>query len=505
MKTAPGFLIVAVISALSFGSAAHTRPAAPGQAIPAAPGELAAELAGAWSGSVTHDGESVPLAIELEATAGGNLIVKVTLPVVHLVGTPMAKAVPQVEGSDIRIGIFAFQYDRAARTLTGIMPDALVPVYHLPFTLRRADKVDAPTRPEPTAPLAVPVWTFDAGSPCWPGATFANGLVLAGCDDGQVHAIDARTGRPRWTFRAGGPVRSRVTLAGADAYVQADDGFLYSLGVADGVERWHVRTVERPIERLPFDNPKSRFDRFGSDVTVAGDRLYVGTHDGRILALDAAHGTTVWEFRVGDSVIAAPAVRGRRVYAGSFDKHVYALDAATGRLVWKRDTQGAVVSTPALDGARLIVGTRAYDLLGLDTDTGAIAWSRYIWFSWVESQANIQNGVAYVGSSDAAAVFAFEARDGRPVWKTDVRGWAWGQPAVTADRVYVGTSSQPGYLGGAHRGGAIALDRKTGRMLWRFVAEPGKMGPYGFPGSAAVGLGCVFFTGLDGKVYAFAR
>ena len=67
-------------------------------------------------------------------------------------------------------------------------------------------------------------------------------------------------------------------------------------------ETWRVRVVAKPVERLPFDNPKSRFDRFGSDVTVAGGRLYLGTHDGHVLALDAATGARVWDFAAGDSV-----------------------------------------------------------------------------------------------------------------------------------------------------------------------------------------------------------
>jgi outer membrane protein assembly factor BamB len=424
----------------------------------------------------------------------------------HLVQADFGTVEPKVEGNDVRLGPFTFTYDPKAKTLSGTMPEGLVPVYRMPITLRRVDRLEVPARPEPQSPQVRPAWTFEAGSPLWAGATVADDVVYAGGDNGRLHALEARTGKERWSFAAGGPIRTRATVVGADVYFQADDGALYRLSAASGQELWRVRVVEKPIERLPFDNPKSRFDRFGSDVAVAGGRLYVGTHDGRLVALDPARGERLWEFAAGDAVLSAPTVANGRVYFGSYDGFVYALDAEDGKLVWKRDTQGAVVSTPAVSasGDRLVIGTRAYDLLGLDARTGEAAWTRYIWFSWVESSATIRGGVAYVGSSDAAAAYAFDAQSGERHWKTDVYGWAWGRPAVTEGRVYVGHASQVGYLAG-HRGGLMALERKTGRPVWRYEAAPSKSGAYGFPGSPAVGSGFVFATGLDGRVYAFAE
>jgi outer membrane protein assembly factor BamB len=427
-----------------------------------------------------------------------------SVPVAHLDRVPIGRVSPTFQGNEVRLGPFVLQYDRGAKTLSGVAPRDLVPLYEIPLTLRRVERFDMPQRPEIGAPVAAPVWTFDAGSPLWAGATFAEGTVYAGGQDGQLHAVDARSGRKRWSFKAGGPIRTRPTVAGADLYFQADDGFLYKLGAGSGEVRWRVRVVERPIERLPFDNPKSRYDRFGSDVTVAGGRLYLGTHDGRVVAIDPARGEKAWEFASGDSVLAAPAVESGRVYFGSFDGFVYALEAETGKLIWKRDTKGAVVSTPAVVGDRVVVGNRSYDLVGLDARSGEPLWTRYVWFSWVESSAAARDGVVYIGSSDAAAVYAFDARTGERRWKTDVYGWAWGQPAVTDARVYAGTASQKGYLAG-HRGLVVAMDRATGRLAWHYAAEPAATGSYGFPGSPAVGDGLVFVTGLDGKVYAFTQ
>jgi outer membrane protein assembly factor BamB len=477
---------------------------ASGEERPAGSPLTAADLAGAWAGSMSHDGEDQPLGLELEAEAEGKVLVKLSIPAVRLASQPIGSAPLQIQGNEVRLGPLTFTYDGKAGTLSGVMPEVFVPVYRVPFALHRVARIDFPPRPEPRAPVVRPAWTFETGAALWAGATFAEGVVYAGGEDGGLHALDARTGRQRWSFRAGGPIRTRATVDGGEVYFQSDDGFLYKVSAASGEERFRVRVVEKPIERLPFDNPKSRFDRFGSDVTVAGGRLYLGTHDGRVIALEPVHGGRVWEFASGDSVLAALAVDSGRVYFGSYDHFVYALDAATGRLLWKRDTQGAVVSTPAVAGDRVVVGNRCYDLLALDARGGDVDWKRYIWSSWVESSATIRDGVAYVGSSDAASVFAFDVRTGRRLWDADVYGWAWGQPAVTNGRVYAGTASQVGYLA-AHRAGIMALDRASGRPVWRYAVEPGKAGAFGFPGSAAVGMGLVFVTGLDGRVYAFPQ
>src|SRR5262245_57556571 len=402
-----------------------------------AEGPTANDLGGAWAGIASHENETSPVALELEPGDDGKILIKATVPAIKVRQRPIARVVLEVQGNEVHLGPFTFVYDAEAKTLSGTMPEAIVPVYRVPVVLHRVARIEVAPPNDAPVPAAQPLWRFDAGSPLWPGARFSNGVVYAGAEDGRLHALDAGTGRERWSFRAGGAIRTRPTIVAGEVVFQADDGFLYCLGAASGRERWRVRLVEKPIERLPFDNPKSRYDRVGSDVTVSGGSLYLGTHDGHVLALDRRSGARIWDFATGDSVLAAPAVQSGRVYAGSYDGHVYALDAAAGRLVWKRDTAKPVVSTPAVDGDRVVVGSRSYDLFGLDARTGEPAWKRYVWFSWIESSATIRDGVAYVGSSDAALLSAIEARTGRLLWGADVRGWAWGQPAVTKDRVYV--------------------------------------------------------------------
>ena len=469
----------------------------PGAATP----PTATDLAGDWSGTVEHGGESTAFGLSLRPRDDGKVEIRMTIPVVHVDGAVAGAFDPSIDGDDVALGPFRFRYDASAGTLRGALPRGLVPVIELPVTLRRGAPLVVPARGALPGAIAEPLWTFAAGAPMWAGVALAGGRVYAGAEQGRLHSLEARTGRQRWVFQAGGAIRTRAVVAGRDIYLQADDGILYCLEAATGAVRWQLRVVATPIVRLPVGDAESRFDRFGSDVTVAGDALYLGTHDGRLLAVDRRRGVVRWEVAVGDSVLAAPAVHRGSVYFGSYDGKVYAVTTA-GRRLWEHPVGAPVVSTPAVAGPLVLVGSRSYDFLALDALTGETAWSRYLWFSWVESSATVRDRVAYVGSSDAAAVYAFDAASGRPVWKADVRGWAWGQPALDDSRLYIGTVSNKGYLVD-HRGGLVALNRDSGRVLWHFDATPVE-GSYGFPGSPAVGDGKVFASGLDGKVHAFA-
>src|SRR6266545_6425976 len=59
----------------------------------------------------------------------------------------------------------------------------------------------------------------------------------------------------------------------------------------------------------------------------------------------------LWSFKTGGPVKSSAAIVGGRVFIGSGDSHVYALDLATGKKTWAAKTGGAVESSPlVLDG-----------------------------------------------------------------------------------------------------------------------------------------------------------
>ena len=71
--------------------------------------------------------------------------------------------------------------------------------------------------------------------------------------------------------------------------------------------------------------------------TVSGGRIYVGSNDGTVYALDAQSGCIYWMYQakamVRDAVVIGPEAR---AYFGDLESYFYALDANTGKLIWQK-------------------------------------------------------------------------------------------------------------------------------------------------------------------------
>jgi outer membrane protein assembly factor BamB len=465
-------------------------------------------IVGTWEGFAVHAGERSRLVLRIEQRGSGEQQALWSTAALDVWDEALGRVT--VTGTTVQAGPLTLTYDRTRDTLSTTLPPAIVPVYTMRVVFHRSDHVSRPLPAVSDARHATPVWSFDAGAPIWGDMAADRTTLFIGDDAGSLHALDADTGAERWTFRAGGAIRAKPGCEGGALLVQADDGFLYKVDAVSGRMTWKTQVNKNPIRRLPLGDPHSRYDWRASAAAVAAGSAYLGTDDGHVLALDVATGQVKWSFAAADAVVGSPVVRENRVYAGSFDGRVYALDAATGAPVWSRDTHGAVASAPEVHSGLVIVGNRSYDLIALRASDGGVVWTRYVWFSWVESPGHVFGDVLHIGSSDAAKLFALDPNTGSRRWEARVAGSAWGEPAVTATRVYEGTAGMLNYVP-PHRADLIALDRQNGRPVWRFeIPPPAASGrkdvvPFGFSGSPAVANGRVYIGSIEGSVYAFAQ
>jgi outer membrane protein assembly factor BamB len=61
-----------------------------------------------------------------------------------------------------------------------------------------------------------------------------------------------------------------------------------------------------------------------SSPAIAGDRVIVGSSDGKLYVLQLATGAKLWEFDAGAALTASPAIADGRIIIGDTDGRIYA-------------------------------------------------------------------------------------------------------------------------------------------------------------------------------------
>lgn len=449
-------------------------------------------LLGDWSGTISEEGESKPFGLHGSQQSGHPPALYFTLPEGNIADAGPMYFTLQDDGYKADLAYFHIKMhlDKDRKKLSGSL---VFDGNEMPFELTRG-KLPGEAAAPAAGRIARPAWTFKSGGPIWSSPATQDGAVYFGSDDGNIYALDAKSGTQRWQFKTGGPVFGSPTLEGDALYTLSDDGYLYKLDRASGKSLWRFDTQGGKVKR-------EAYDRLSSRAVVAGDTLYIGSANGTLYALDPATGAEKWHFASAGALRGSPAVADGRVFFGSSDNSVYALDAASGALEWQYDTLKPVVTTPLVWNGLVYVGSRSANLFAFDAATGHVRWRKFYWSSWVESSPRIRDGVLYIGSSDYTRLFAVDALTGREVWRFNTHGEAWPDPAVTDKLVYTGSV---GYSGFPREAGFYAVDRLSGKEVWRYpmpVAAP-PLGN-GVNSSPAVDGDLVFFGGLDGVFYAF--
>ena len=195
-----------------------------------------------------------------------------------------------------------------------------------------------------------PAWRFEAIAAIRsrPAVLEKEGRVLFGCESGEFYCIDF-SGTLKWRFRCKRAVTSSPALAEGLVIVGCSDWNVYAMEASSGWTVWKTRT-EKPIVSSPVLT-----DKF----------VYIGSADGNLYSLDLRSGKVAWKFETGDQVASSPALYNNSLYFGSVDGHVYCVAAANGKLRWQFKTEGAVISSPTVIDDVVYVGSTDHNLYAL--------------------------------------------------------------------------------------------------------------------------------------------
>ncbi|MCF0247708.1 MAG: PQQ-like beta-propeller repeat protein, partial [Synergistes sp.] len=115
--------------------------------------------------------------------------------------------------------------------------------------------------------------------------------------------------------------------------------------------------------------------RIHSSPTVYKNKIYYGTKDGTLNAIDLNTGNPVWTFSETDNwLVSSPAAVNGRIYIGGYDTNLYCFNAENGDLIWQFTTSNSIQSSPAVDSDTVYFGSDDGFVYAVSVETGWEKW-----------------------------------------------------------------------------------------------------------------------------------
>jgi outer membrane protein assembly factor BamB len=248
---------------------------------------------------------------------------------------------------------------------------------------------------------------------------------------------------------------------------------------------------------------------------VAYNKVYSASRIGDVVAFDKETGKEVWaadlsdinnersfwDSRVSALVAGGPIAGMNKLFLGTENGEVFALDAETGELIWQAKIKGEVITSPAIDLGILVVNSASGTLKAFDANTGDELWKveqdvPALTLRGISTPVIASGGVIVGSGKGEVGVYILEK--GQQGWSTEV-GEATGStelqrvidvdsaPVVFGDKIYAISA----------RGNLVAIELKSGRILWKRQ--------YSSYRQIAVYRNDIFITNTRGHIYALNR
>ncbi len=191
----------------------------------------------------------------------------------------------------------------------------------------------------------------------------------------EVASLAAETGKVSWTYVPSTPLSysSALTIAGDRVLVGSyGDNTLVALAANDGSKMWSARLASQFFPYVDIAVAGGYAFAMPSQLAPVESGLYrIEVTTGRA-ATPWNYGTGgLWSFEFDVSALyASPVVVGGTVVVGLDDGRLAAIDVSSGVLVWRTDTgDGAIHGIAAADGTIVVsIGARNGGLIGLVND-----------------------------------------------------------------------------------------------------------------------------------------
>lgn len=239
-----------------------------------------------------------------------------------------------------------------------------------------------------------------------------------------------------------------------------------------------------------------------SAPVVDATKVYFGSDDGVMRALEQETGKEEWRFKIygrsaeGKTIFSSPALHDGMLCFGAYDGNFYALDALSGKKKWIYMDADWIGSSPCIaDDLGLVYVGLEYGLwkkqggvVALDVATGKKKWEYIHMPSWTHGSpaySKKYNAVA-IGSNNGV-LYLFRANDGELLGTFQTQGDIKYSPTFDEERELI--------IFGSYDGKIYILNALDGTLVFSYQTDAGI---YSQP---LVWKGRVYVSSLDKSIY----
>lgn len=212
--------------------------------------------------------------------------------------------------------------------------------------------------------------------------------LFIGSGDGNLYALDSKTGKLKWKFKTNGIIHTTPALYNNTVYIGSWDTYVYAIDALSGKEKWRFKTGDHPGYHV--------MEGLQASPSIHDGSVYFGSRDGFFYAVNSATGKLEWKYDANSSwILTTAGIKDNTLYLGTSDSFLFlALDAKTGKEKFRFKTNGYVYSSPALVGNTAFFGDFSGKLFALDLKSEGKSFNEY------HTLGRKKNGAQYLNQDD---------------------------------------------------------------------------------------------------------
>lgn len=288
----------------------------------------------------------------------------------------------------------------------------------------------------------------------------------------EIGPSNVRELQARWAVQMPGDsiLEAMPLVVDGVMYTSGTPGQVFALDAKTGLQIWRYQRQQKVV-------PQGEINRFNRGVAMLGNRIFVGTLDAALVALDARSGLPLWEIQVADarrgySLTSAPLALKDKIVVGvsggefGAPGFIDAYDPATGKRLWRFKTipgPGEFGHDTWKGDSWQLGGSPTWLTGSYDPDLDVLYWT--VGNPGPDIDADVRSG----DNLFSCSVLALDPSTGQRKWHYqftpgDSHDWDATEDVILVDRVFRGQPRK--LLLQANRNGMFyVLDRTTGKLI----------------------------------------